>query len=68
MTVEELRTLLATFPDKLTVVFSRHSEYTALEPEDITVEDLYENGGYYSRPYEASGRLLAKPHLTFPGN
>jgi hypothetical protein len=61
MTVKELR-------DNMPCAFRLHSEFSALEADEIEQIDLFDNGGYLSKVYDDSSRALAKPHLVFPGN
>jgi hypothetical protein len=68
MTVKELRELLAQYPDNMPIAYSCCSEYTALEACEIVTGELFDNGGYCSRPYRVKDQALLKTYLLFPGN
>jgi hypothetical protein len=68
MTVKELRDLLAQYPDDMPIAYSCCSEYTQLEAHEISPGELFDNGGYCSRPYRVKDQARVKTYLLFPGN
>jgi hypothetical protein len=68
MTVKELRELLAQYPDSIPIAYSCCSEYKDLEASEIATGELFNNGGYCSRPYQVKDRALLRTYLLFPGN
>jgi hypothetical protein len=68
ITVEELRQLLERYPATMPVVFRQYSEYVALTAGDIIAAEMFDNGGYWSKPYRDKDKPLARMVLVFPGN
>jgi hypothetical protein len=62
MTVKELKALLDQYPDDLRIATSLHSEYVELDDRAAPIE-LFENGGYLSRPYRDEDRPKARTWL-----
>lgn len=57
MKVHEMIAELQKMPQNHEVIVDLHSEYTAAEKVSLVV--VYENRGYYSRPYSPESQLKA---------
>ena len=68
LTVGDLRKLLEQYPDVMPVSYRSHSEWTPMLADDIGTGELFDNGGYCSRPYQAKDGARVTTHLLFPGN
>lgn len=69
LTVGALIELLRQYPESTPVAYWARSESNPLLASDIgPLVDLFDNGGYCSRPYQVKDQARVVKTLVFPGN